>query len=899
MPNIDPEAWRRISEHIDHVLELGEPERVAYLARLDCDDPEIARQVRGLLAAREQTGFPGFLAGAAPLANEVAAAASPVGSRVGPYMIEAEIGRGGMGSVWLARRADGRYEGRVAVKLLNAALVGRPAEQRFMREGHVLANLHDPRIAHLVDAGVAPSGQAYLVLEHVDGARIDQYCEVNRLTSRERIRLFLDVLAAVAHAHSHLVVHRDIKPSNILVTAGGGVKLLDFGIAGLLVAEGAGDATPLTVEAGTAFTPEYAAPEQLLNRPVTTATDVYALGLVLFVLLAGRHPRVNGGDSAVERIRTIVDHDAPLLSQIAADATSIRTLRGDLDNIVAKALKREPTERYPTVDAFAEDLRRFLANEPVRARPDSLAYRATKFAARHRGGVVTGMLTALGLIGLSVFALSQMREAQIQRDEAEQQRKSAQAEASFMTLMLGSVGGDQPLTETEILDRGLVLLDREFGSDRPFVVRTLLDMSGRFQDLGNTVKEYAVLTTAERIARETRDPELLAAVQCNTVETEIAAGRLEQAAARLKEGKEALTRVRRPKMNDVVDCVHAEGTLADATGDGPRATELVRRAIEMLESEGEAGTRGLEYASILSHAAYLYSGQGNVAASFEYTLKNLRVLEQLGRGDTESAVGARSNIASGLKNFGEIRDALAQEGGLIKRLQSADPNAVIVPAITATYGELLARMGDASVAVTWLDRAVRDAVSNGRTNVEFQCRVKRARVLIQLNRLPEAAADLDEIELHSRGRETLFRDVLQATAITRAEYLLAQGLSAQAQAAIAPLVAAIPRPLRGDRDPLAGRTLLTASRIALAADRLDDADHLADEAAEVGRLRARRPGSSADVGEAYLAKAKALRKKGALAASREAARAALGPLTNGFGPAHPITQVAAALARGG
>ena len=899
MPNFDPEAWRRISEHIDHVLELGEPERAGYLARLSRDDPEIAAQVHGLLAAREQTGFPGFLAGAVPLAIEVAAAASPVGSRVGPYLIEAEIGRGGMGSVWRARRADGRYEGRVAVKLLNAALVGRPAEQRFMREGHVLANLNDPRIAHLLDSGVAPSGQAYLVLEHVDGVRIDQYCEVNRLTSRECIRLFLNVLAAVAHAHSHLVVHRDIKPSNILVTAEGSVKLLDFGIAGLLAAEGVGDASPLTVEAGTAFTPEYAAPEQLLDRPVTTATDVYALGLVLFVLLAGRNPRVNGGDSAVERIRTIVDNDAPLLSQIAADATRIRTLRGDLDNIVAKALKREPTERYPTVDAFAEDLRRFLANEPVRARPDSLAYRATKFAARHRGGVVTGMLTALGLIGLSVFALSQMREAQMQRDEAQQQRKSAQAEASFMTLMLGSVGGDRPLTETEILDRGLVLLDREFGSDRPFVVRTLLDLSGRFQDLGNTVKEYAVLTTAERIARETGDLELLAAVQCNTVETEIAAGRLEQAAERLREGEEALARVRRPRLNDAVDCVHAEGTLADATGDGPRATELVRRAIAMVESEGEAGTRGMEYATLLSHAAYLSSGQGDVAASFEYTLKNVKVLEQLGRGDTESAVGARSNIASALKNFGEIRAALAQEGGLIKRLQSADPNAVIFPAITGTYGELLARMGDASVGVTWLDRAVRDSVSNGRTNIEFLCRVKRARVLIQLNRLPEAAADLDEVELHSRGRETLFRDALQAAAIARAEYLLARGLSAQAQAAIAPLVAAIPRPLRGDRDLLAGRTLLTASRIALAADRPDDADHLADEAAEVGRLRARRPGSSADVGEAYLAKAEALRRKGALAASWEAARAALGPLTNGFGPAHPTTQVAAALARGG
>jgi eukaryotic-like serine/threonine-protein kinase len=900
MSSMDPEAWRRISEHIDRVLELPEPERAAYLAGLGRDDPAVAMQVNRLLAVREQAGFHGFLSGTGSLAPDLAAAASPVGSRLGPYVIEAEIGRGGMGTVWRARRADGRFEGCVAVKLLNAALVGRPAEQRFVREGHVLANLQHPHIAHLVDAGVASSGQAYLVLEYVEGVRIDQYCEANRLTSKERIRLFLDVLGAVAHAHSNLVVHRDIKPSNILVTDDGRVKLLDFGIAGLLAAEGEGAATPLTLEAGSAFTPEYAAPEQLLNRPMTTATDVYALGLVLFVLLAGRHPHADGGDSAVERLRTIVDQDAPLLSQTADDTMSARTLRGDLDNIVAKALKRAPTDRYPTVDAFADDLRRFLANEPVRARPDSLAYRASKFAARHRGGVVTATLTALGLIGLSAFAWLQMREAQMQRDEAERQRKSAQAEAGFVTLMLGSIGaGDRPLTVTDILDHGLVLLDRQFGSDRPFVVRTLINMSGRYMDVGDTAKEYTALTTAEKIARETADPELLAAVQCNTVETEIAAGRLEQAATRLREGKQALARVYRPRTNDVVDCVHAEASLADATGDRSRATGLVLRAIAMLESAGAEDTRTIQYAGLLSHAAVLYGNEGNDAASLEYALKNLRTLEQLGRGDTQSAVGARHNVAVSLKRLGEVREALAQERALISRLQSADPNAVIAAPVTGTYGELLGRMGEARAALSWLDRAVHDARASGNPNVEFWSRVKRARVLVELGRLPEAAADLDEIERGVAGRETLFRDVLQAATITRAEYLLARGLDAQAQAAIGPLVDAIPQPLRGDTSPLAGRTLATASRIALAANRLADAERLADEAAEVGRLRARKPELSADAGESYLLKAEALRKQGALAESRKAARAAVEPLTNGLGPSHPMTLAAAALAQGG
>ena len=898
MSSIDPDTWRRISEHIDRLLELSAEARAGYLASLGHDEPEIAAQLGQLLAGREQTGFDGFLSGAGPRAPDPGPGATFIGSPLGAYVLEAEVGRGGMGSVWRARRADGRFEGRVAVKLLSAALVGRPAEQRFIREGQILANLSHANIAQLLDAGVAPSGQAYLVLEYVAGLRIDQYCEANRLTSRQRIGLFLDVLAAVAHAHSHLIVHRDLKPSNILVTDDGRVKLLDFGVAGLLPTDGAVAASPLTIEAGSAFTPEYAAPEQLLNQTVTTATDVYALGLVLFVLLAGRHPRADGGESALQRMRTIVEQDAPLLSRCAVDTDNVRTLRGDLDTIVGKTLKRDPADRYATVDAFADDLRRYLGNEPVRARPDSLSYRAAKFALRHRGGVLTGMLTAIGLFGLSIFAWAQMREAQLQRDEAVRQQKNAEIEASFVSLMFGSVGaGDRPLVLTDVLDRGLVLLDREFGSDRPFVVRTLIQMSGRYMDLGNTAKEHAVLARAEQLAREVGDPALLAAVECNAVETDIAAGRPAEAGARLKEGQSALARARSPGMNDAIDCMHADASLADATGDGPRATALVLRAVAMLELGGEAYTRGLRYTGLLSHASYLLGKQGNEVASFEYAEKSLRALEQLGRGDTESAIGARHNVASSLKSFGEIREALQQERALITQLEGSDPTAAIAPPVSATYGELLARMGEPAAAITWLDRAVSDAVASGNTAFEVGCRVKRARVLVQLNRLADADADLGAIESRTRGQETLFRDVRQSAAVVRSESLLARGLPEQAAETVAPILNAIPRPLANGQSAVAGRALMTASRIALGAGRLGEAERFADDAAEIARRRARRPGSSADVGEATLLKAEVLRSRGAMAAAQEAARAAVGPLTLGLGPSHPMTLTAVARAR--
>jgi serine/threonine-protein kinase len=283
----DPARWRRLSARLDEALDLGAKERAAWLERLAASEPDLAGDIEALLADHAASAAAGFLAGTAGITSaEPDQVASLAGQTLGNYTLERPIGEGGMGSVWLAHRSDGLYAGEVAVKLLNASLIGRSGGERFKREGAFLARLAHPNIARLIDAGMTGSGQPFLVLEYVDGERIDRFCDGARLDVAARLRLFLDVLAAVAHCHANLTVHRDIKPSNVMVATGGVVKLLDFGIAKLL--EGgalAAESTELTRAGGRALTPEYAAPEQLVGQPVTTATDVYTLGLLLFVHL--------------------------------------------------------------------------------------------------------------------------------------------------------------------------------------------------------------------------------------------------------------------------------------------------------------------------------------------------------------------------------------------------------------------------------------------------------------------------------------------------------------------------------------------------------------------------------------------------------------------------------------
>ncbi len=523
MSLIDTRKWSKLSALLDQALDLPAREREVWLRELRLSDPD-ASELAVMLDEHRQLSAEGFL-NSSPLA---ATEASMAGITIGSYTLLSRIGDGGMGSVWLGKRSDGRYEGEVAIKLLNAALVGRGGEERFRREGTILARLGHPHIARLIDAGVSNTGQPYLVLELVNGEHIDAYCDERRLSIERRIRLFLDVLAAVSHAHANLIVHRDIKPPNVLVNQAGAVKLLDFSIAKLMEDNGA---SRLTRDAGSALTPKYAAPEQVSGGAMTTRTDVYSLGVLLYELVCGQHPYGNSVSSSSEFTNALVNREPMRLgaafARASADSRSLvaaqrsttpdrlsRALDGDLGTILGKTLKKSPDERYGSVSELADDLRRYLAHQPIAAQPDTIRYRAAKFLRRHRRGVAFTTAVAIAIVSLVVFYTMRLTA---ERDRARSAAEKASRVSELLTGVLTSADpyrtplepGDGAATDPSaraLLDTLAARIAGELG-DQPEVQAEMLTVIGRTYDrLGLPAKALPALERALAIGGQTFRP---------------------------------------------------------------------------------------------------------------------------------------------------------------------------------------------------------------------------------------------------------------------------------------------------------------------------------------------------------------------------------------------------------
>jgi WD40 repeat protein/serine/threonine protein kinase/TPR repeat protein len=466
-----PEQWRELKPVLQAALQLAPAERAAFLA---AQPGGVRSELESLIRAYQVNSD--FLEAAFPLAARASMKADPtlVGRRFGAYRVLSLLGHGGMGSVWLAERVDGLFTRQVALKLIHPALISQVMTERVAREREILASLNHPNIAQLLDAGFAEDGQPYLGLEYICGTPLTEYCDQHRLSVHERLALFRQVLSAVQYAHAHLVIHRDLKPSNILVSTDGQPHLLDFGIAKLLTQAEAQE-TQLTQLGGRALTPDYAAPEQIAGAPLTTAADVYALGVTLYELLTGERPYRLKRDSRAALEEAILQADPVPPSRLSfteaaaqARGTSgkklTRLFKGELDTIVGKALKKSPRERYATANAFGEDIARFLSGEVVLAQPDSVTYRARKFAWRYRVAIAGVSLLILTLAAGLVATTYEARIASAQRDAALQAQERSLTQTAAGRLK----EGDAP----EALSIVLALLSNR-GGGRPYAADVL------------------------------------------------------------------------------------------------------------------------------------------------------------------------------------------------------------------------------------------------------------------------------------------------------------------------------------------------------------------------------------------------------------------------------------------
>ena len=483
------QRWRRVRTIFSRALEQPAAKRNAFVAGACEGDPSLHAEVEGLLRAHDAADD--FLEAPAETLFDAGPDALQEGETVGPYRLTREIGRGGMGVVWLAERAGDDFEQRVALKVVKRGMDSDEILARFLRERRVHARLEHPNIARLMDGGVSAGGQPWFALEYVDGTPLLDYCRHHGLDVAARLRLFRRICAAVQHAHRSLVVHRDLKPSNILVNAKGEPKLLDFGIAKLLGDDDGEPGGGLTRSGARMMTPLYAAPEQVLGQPVTTATDVYSLGVILYELLTGRLPYPPDQTRGAALARSIVEGDPERPSTMArrqpsrsgdhagagapSDARRLsRQLAGDLDRICLMALRKEPERRYESAQALADDITRYLDGYPVRAQPDSLGYRTRKFVGRNRVAVAAATLVLVSLaVGLSI-SLWQAERASRQAARAEQVK-----EFLIEIFQINRPGTDAgtSVTAREILEAGVARLDEQLAG-QPDLHGELLQVVG-------------------------------------------------------------------------------------------------------------------------------------------------------------------------------------------------------------------------------------------------------------------------------------------------------------------------------------------------------------------------------------------------------------------------------------
>ena len=881
------DEWLLLSPLLDQALALEGEERQAWIK---AQEPEIAYRLEILLLEHSVLASDGFLeTGVVELPST---AATLAGQTIGAFEVVSQIGQGGMGSVWLARRNDGRFERQVALKFLNIALLGKEGEDRFKREGKILALLAHRHIAELIDAGVTSAGHPYLVLEYVDGEQIDRYCDQRHLDVPTRIRLFLQVLDAVAAAHANLIVHRDLKPSNVLVRKDGEVKLLDFGIAKLIEAENNPDRQTAFTIGGTALTPEYAAPEQLKGEAITVSTDVYALGVLLYLLLTGRHPAGEGQSSPAELIKAIVESEPLRPSEAVAVEKLRRVLRGDLDTIVAKALKKDPHERYASVGAFADDLRRYLKSEPIRARPDTLFYRAGKFARRHRTGL---FIVALALVGVATGItgmLLQARTARLQRDLALRQLARAERMTDLNELLLSNAAPvGKPLAVDQLLEREERVIEHERNPDAANHVELQLSLGNQYSSEDENGNALRVLNAAYRVSRELKDPSIRAKASCVLAGAMVPVGDLSRAEALYQEGLRELGNA--PQFaSERAACLLHGSEVAYRDGNSQESVARARAAEQAIQKSPVQWN--LEGLNILVNLATVLGDAGNFREAETIFQQASDLMTTLGYDDSQKAVKLFDAWALTLSYDGRELEAQQLYRRALDISRNDEGNGAAAPDLLLNYAGLLQELGQKAEAARYFALASQKAHELNDNVLVDDADLMQAWMFTDAHAFAQATRQVDELEQRLRQRYAPAHYLFAELSSARAHIALGRGdlpsAAHFAKEAIEIDEASIRR--IGQCAAMLSTLLVSKSGVDLKSGQRDEAASDARRAIKLLEEREDPSILSSNVGRAYLALALALEAEGKPDEAQGAARKAYANLQTTLGSDQPDTQSA-------
>lgn len=718
----DEQQWRVLNELLDDLLALDPAARKHRLESLAREQPELMKPLRRLLASAGRTDTLDAVLGHALnfLADQEG---MPEQRRLGPWQLNSELGRGGMAQVFFAERADGAFEQKVALKLIWPGMAGPNVLARFEQERQILASLDDTRIARLIDGGVAEDGRPWLAMEYVEGVPVDRYCDEHRLDIEARLKLFCEIAAAISAAHRRLVVHRDIKPANVLVTAEGQVKLLDFGIAKLLDAEAMPHAAPETRHAERLLTPEYASPEQLTESPITTASDVYQLGALLFQLLSGEPPHRRKGLSTAEFENRVLTEDPPHPSarvrglgnggaESAARARRltrkalIRRLRGDLDAIVMTAMDRAPERRYRSVEQMIADVERHLHGQPVQARRPTIGYRAGRFLRRHMW--ITAAVTAFVLL---VFAYAgtvtyQAGQLATERDQVRLQAARAERVRDFLVGIFDAADpfgpGHGKINTQDLLEMSVERIRGEL-ADEPEVRAELLGV------LGHIYLQYSQPAQAE--------PLLAEALQI----------------------RNSLHQQDHP---DLARAIYLYAAYLTHMGDYTRAEREARRALAMRESL--LGRDHVDYLMSLGQVTVIMMYAGRYLEAEPAAWETLSLRRQIGYSeDVALSLNVMGIILTGLGRYQEAEELYRE--GIAIRESLYQPHQAAMATIPHNLAVNLMRQGRFEEAESLLRDALalrRDAHPEGHPRIAY--------TLDNLGRVTRLLGRPDEAEKHHR-----------------------------------------------------------------------------------------------------------------------------------------------------